>query len=784
MKYIPTNKKNAFTLTTLLAILISFYGCAKQPHPPVYNTTNSSEFIVTEVSASLAQRVNPPASPSPIHSKAIGRTYNILSNNDLSNLVTPDPTSPSSTLSSTRSFYYNIWSLIEQLDKSNFQNTAIQLEFILHSEKDSTAYLAIGANDSVLIMNNGILTFGLFGYRENRHAHHTIPLQLSQGNNKITIHFQKNKEWTDIPNEHLTDEWSATLEIFGSEDIARSRQKQRNPHPFDTAVVSDLNSLKAEGYYGVSREIELFDMHGNKVAFGVTRTDTSIAWESIQENIEYPLLGIATVNKELGEPVFISGSDDISGALNDFKNKTLPQSGGWGYRLEHLLKERFSDIRDVWWGRKLAITACKILSNERLNAQIEKCPSLLIRLGELNSKLDGTTQYYRYFRNENISGPRTLVVMIPTWPGILIPYLELLADQQFPERAIGLAQLHGMDLLLAGGLNADMGGQLALFELNENIQDYIKKFGIGPNDKIYLVGPCSAALTALAALNYNMNIDGAVLWTPVVHRRRYSYNMSTSRLPIDVLNPEQTDSKIESLKPYQVYVYWDSNASGHGDYTGTHSLVERAKIQDCNIDTKWLSNAGNKTLWGPREAISINEWMEWILQSPTSQRHAPKKLINWSLGSEKPQSVKEALLAGFSVSSEFQDSEYSNIWKALIKQYRGATAKFPDRNNEAPTIISHREVSIRDHHSILVADEEIIKRPNWKRSITKNPSNQGSPLWGFRLIEKGEKTVVEVLSSLPPEISPPQIDLLTDGCCRSAFWGWNNEEWRLEYFQL
>lgn len=763
-----------------LAILTSS-GCDSHTQKnPTYSTNTKAEYAITRVSACTSQTSNDPRTPHHIdfEKSATGRTYSILSASDLKRITIPSPNSNPKITESNREYYYDLWSIIESSNNAIPDKPAVQLSFSITSETPKEVYLAIGSNHCTIIKNNDKIIFALFGYRENRHAHHTIPLRLKKGTNNITIHYQRFADWSSIPENHLKDEWSTTLQIIEDEDLARIRQRQSNPHPFDSPIVTDFNSLKAEGYYGTIRDIEVFDMQGRRRALGKTRKDASIEWQHIDEDINYPLLAISVVDNTLGEPLIICGTKDINKAIKEFSQLHISKSSeAWEYRLNHLLKDRFESIRDVWWARKLTLTACKVISDQSQIPQIDKCTCMLIRFGQFESKLDNTTQYYRYFRNQDVQGPRTLIVMIPTWSGFLDPYLELLADQQFPERIVGLAQKHGVDVLLAGGLNPDIGGQLGLYELNENIQDYLEKYGIDQSDRVFLVGPCSAALTALAAMNSGINVDGVVLWTPVVHRGTYSFDTNISRLPQIVLESEQTDSKIGNLKNYHTLVYWDNDSPGHGDYNGTKSLIENAESIVCPIETIWLPSPDKSPLWGPRETLSIDEWMSRLVDTPTGPNHAPQKLMGWSVTNTKHKTVKQSLLAGFSVTNNFANSAYCSTWKSIIKKYRGSIPTFTSSEERKDTLVDYNTAPSGAIRSSLSENVKLT------RFLGMGRDRENNAIWGFQLKEEGDHQIVEVLTSLPPESSPPNIDLLLDGCCRAAFWSLDNGRWRLEYFQ-
>lgn len=749
-----------------------------EPLVPEYDIGSPGEIVLDRVSARRVDRIDL-RETSGVNSPgtALARSSRIIPAGELLQLPPPRRDSVVRSFEAYRGAYFDLWSVVEGLSEDR-SDTAIGVEFRIRSGSRKVCFLGIGANEAVVVLNDGVPVFGVNGWRENIYTHHIVPLTLKPGTNRVEIVFQKEKLWESVPADHLTNEWAANLQLFGTEELARTSHRQRVAHPFDTPVVESLEDLRIDRYWETNRHVEVFDMDGNSVAVGGTRPNTSIEWQRISPDIQFPFIGIAMVKDDIGEPIVVYGPAGIESALRNLETRARGASGAWAFRLNHLIKQEFADDRDApWtsWGRKLAITASKLFMMDGAKQLLRRCPSMAVEFGTYESSLDGTNQHYRYYRKPAVSGPRTLAVIVPTAPEIMRPYLELVADLQNTERTAGLADANGLDVLWPGGVSPDYGGRVARHEVREALRDYLRHFPPSAFDRVYLIGSCSAALATLGLISDGLAVDGAVLWSPVVHRYREAWARERPVYSREVPSVEQTDLDFEALKGCPMLLYWDCDAEGHGDKLGSVAFVERAKGIGCSIEAVWVTPAETKFLWGPREAVSIQAWMAWIKRAGPSPRHNPAALLSIS-ADDTPVTVKNALLRGITLSPAAAAGSYGPVWTKALSVYRGATPVLHVGDENGRTIVDELHLS----------GEELIERLNGDHGLVPSLSSlgplselSGQPLWGFRLVANGPQSKVEILSTLDPNEKAPTIDLLVDGTCRAALWRRVRGLWRL-----
>jgi hypothetical protein len=674
--------------------------------------------------------------------------------------------------------HIDLWSAVERLSKES-TDTAIEVEFAVNITSKKKCFLGIGANDSAIVYNNDVPVFGVAGSRENVYTHHIVALDMSIGTNLIRVVLQKDRPWKTIPEDHLTDEWAANLQLFGSEYRAKVCYRQRVAHPFDTGIVETVGDLRIDNQCSIEREVKVFDMSGTCIANGVSLPDTSIAWDRISHDIEFPVVGYAILDGEIGEPVLLYGSRGIEAALEKLKGRASELRGPWWYRFRYFLSPEISANRDMpWsnWNRRFAIIACKLFQTDKVDTLAKRCPALAVEYGFYSSFLDDTTQYYTYYRSPAVTGPRILVIMVPTAPGRMRPYLELGGEFKNIERTAGLAEANGMDVLWPGGVSPDYGGRVARLEVREALNDYLRKFPVTGADRIYVVGACSAAVTTLGLISDGLKVDGAVLWTPVVRRQRARWARDLPVFPGETLRAEQTDSIFEVLRGCPLLMYWDCDAVGHGDRESSCAFVEQAKAAGCSVDSVWLTPAPSQLLRGPYEAISIQEWMQWMKEfGPSEKQHSPATLHSvWN--DAQPKTVKDALLKGFTLSQSAARGLYARTWKTTLTTYRGSAPTFKIGEVEGKTLVDESKLDNQELLRAFVADRKLVTLlpdTGQLQDVTDQL------LWGFRLDTRGLGAKVDILSTLGGNQSPPSVDLLVDGSCRAALWRHVKGRWVL-----
>lgn len=770
-----------FVLVLVLFVGLFFlFGKSSSVESPVYKVEGGEVVIVRKVVMSEANLSVPQVVQDrleKVSSDGFGRSYVLL---DRSELKACDMIEygKKGYLESERDYYYDLWSAFGENRLKYKENVAVSLSFSVTSREERTVCLSVGANDIVVVYQNEEPIFGTYGYRESRHGHHTFPIRLTEGDCELKVVLSNVNKWEAIPSRHLDDEWSATLELIGHHDGVWGIQKRRNSHPLDTPLVSGLDSLLVEGYWGRLVDVEIFNQSGDLVMRGKTRADSSVEWASREGMQDGPFFGYCVVNSEAAEPIFVAGNQELLEGVLAYYKRMEVSGDVWGRRLEQLFDFEANSFRDVWWARKVLIAFSKILyaHDERSRNVIDRCFMLDLDIHEFRSKLDGTTQIYRVYRNRSELERRKLIVMLPTSPGFLAPYLELMADQQLPERVVGLADEFGFDLLLAGGLNPDRGGYLARYEVQENINDYFERYGRSEAEGVYLVGPCSASLTVLGAMRDAYNFDGAVLWTPVVRRRGYKMDVTKSLLPKESLSLEQTDLMVGSMSAYPTLVYWDTDALGHGNLPGTMSLVDRSRAEGNPIEAKWIRPNDGETLWGPRESISIRDWMIWLRRARLGEFHEDVPIFEQKSRVEYSKSVKQKIIGGFYVTQSFSNSHYSKMWADSLRSYRGEHPVFK-KSGEGIMV----DFKVLDHSQVL----DFFYKDSAGNSVFPDPPSfdmvnayEAGNYWGFRLNGQ-DFSRVDVVATSAGKDGFPDVDILLEGACQAALWKSEMGKWRL-----
>jgi hypothetical protein len=317
----------------------------------------------------------------------------------------------------------------------------------------------------------------------------------------------------------------------------------------------------------------------------------------------------------------------------------------WKFRTEHLLEPRFNSIRDRSWGRKmlqaLAMTSLSARSEATIRL-LNKCRGFSIRLGHYVSRIDGTTQYYLYYKADSGTTPRPLIVILPAVQSTVRRFLEspTLAYIKGLEAFASVADEVGVDLLWPGFCNVDYGGQLCQKEASECLANITLGDVKRP---IYLFGECSSGLAAIAVANSGINFDGILLHDPILHRRTLKWMAQIPSFatiyPPSVLLADNARLFRGPFDSAPIRIVCDTNQLGHSDVPGTLALEQGLRAAGKDVKAYWESPPFHTMPWGQRTVESLRVLFQWAKEAVLTARGTPGALAG-SKASEA-RTVKE-----------------------------------------------------------------------------------------------------------------------------------------------
>lgn len=778
----------------LILLLLGVCSACTRTRLPQYEAHNDEEHVIDSVSVGLARGSllkKRPADIEKLRIRSLGSTYKLLNKEELSGISPPTARSEVRIEHALRGKYYNLWSIVERLQRDPEPVVPI-FEFQLVVGEGQDPYLGIGCADSVVVYVNGQAVFAVCGARESRYTHHVFRLPVKLGENQIKIAFEKDKEWTVPPAEHWDDEWSANVQIFGGSNYARKMHAQRVAHPLTSPVVRGLEDFTVESSWGDAFPVELYDIDQHLRARGKSTDDGRVAWEAgANSDIDYPFAGILSVIGVGAEPIVVCGQETISSGLAILGDRINGESGPWAYRAKHLLKPEYETNRDVWWARKFAMSVVKASSHQESEEKaniLASCPAMRFEFGSYLSKIDGTKQYYRYYRSlKHLENRRTLII-VPTVPTPVRPFLEsyTMADLNSAEAMAATADAEGVDLIWVGGACVDYGGNLARADVFETWEDYRSRFSTSISDSVFLLGTCSSGVSALGVIANGMSVDGVVLWSPTIHRRTYRWKPGTKvlpELPDGVLKAEQTDVDLSRYLGPRILIYYDNDAEGHGNRMETRKFIDKLTALGGKVDSVWVEPAEKLLLWGVRERISIEEWMHWVATAPRTRSKDEVSTNHPTKSSSRPSTLKDALLNGMRADDSFRRSQYAIQWLAAMRSYRGQSSELGSVNDESAKL-SYRHASAKEIIATYSNMRELTSLLPEANIPTMGSGVNDEQVWGARLLPGQGAPVIEITTNISESDLSPPVDLLVDGCCAALLYVRNKNAWSIRQVYL
>ncbi|MFA5263178.1 MAG: hypothetical protein WC378_05085, partial [Opitutaceae bacterium] len=726
------------------------------------------------------------------HLFPIGRTSRKLNASELESLVLPENHLPSVTFTRSEESFFDLWDLAQKAGVP--PNAVLRLEFHIKSVQVQDVFLGFGSFDEATIFLNHQAVFSCLGRRDLFNNNNIIPLRLCSGNNTIVVFCRKVDDWKRIPEHHYDNAWGCSMTIYGSEELAWKQHCIDMFHPLDVPIAESFSDLRVEAAIDGFRMVEVFDHRGIRRTGGIARDDGHVDWNDLLEvkRLGTPFIGMIAVGGQQSEPILVIGSQTIDEVSNDvIAHGTADKEGKMSViRLERMLLPQYSQSRDVWWARKVALALLMIVHDKSavaMSGLMAKCGVTRIQFYHYTSHIDGTDQFYRFF--EARKGPalgRAVAVILPTVPNPVRPPLESvsIADLASVENLASVADSEGVSLLFPGYVDVDYGGDLMRRELDECLADFNARFNAEIKPRIYIMGVCSAGVDAIGYSSTRDTVNGLVLYSPVINRRVRSwlpgFDVDQYEFPESALAKEGTSDAVDLLKKMPILLIYDSGMAGHGAREDSVTFVELLMALGGNITSRWPKLV-TEDLWGERYKARSRPWLNWIYRDEQRQGRGARQQNKLSL--EKMTevdicSVKDALLLGFNV-EEPNDPVFDSWlqeWARIWTSYRGEkwTKSMPPR----PTTVFF---SLLDGESIgqLNNGKLIAGVPQMGGGDTKKFSTQNT-LFGFYLV-KGTNNVpaVKVFRS-ERTISPlPRIDLMLDGCCRGALWQKKGSVWTL-----
>lgn len=791
---VQNHRLRSFHYAALFAVLV-IAGCFGRHErlPTLSCPGTDGEVVITEISAAECELM-PDQGAVTQENPAFLRSFRRLTPPELAKIQRPLTRAAAQIVNADRELFFDLWRVADAL-KMDSGGAAIQLSFAINSAKAGTAYLGIGGNDRTVVFVNGMAVFGTIGWRESHLTQHLVPLELKSGINEIAIVAQESGKWYSIPQNHYGPEWSINLQVFGSREAAWNANCNRRFHPFETPIVTELKGLRADNSVEGHNDVSLYNLAGVKVMDGKIAESGEVSWPVNAKLPDLPFMGVIVVNDTVGEVIVVTGDQGIESVYLDCSKKLNPKTdSAWVRRMHHLFKPEFKDIRNQWWWARRAVVAMAKVQSPPVfsdtNPIYSKCPSARIEFGEYVSAIDGTKQFYRYFRATPIPGmPPTLAVQIPTVLNPVRPYLETpsLADISGAENLASIAEAKGIDILWSGSPNVDCGGNLTRKEVEESVADYRSKFDRNGGERLFYVGNCSSGIAALGCSLSGMNPDGIVLWSPTVHRRNHRWfpglDVDDCPYPESVLLQEQTNILVERFKQFPIYLYYDTDLEGHGNRVDAGQFMDAYDKAGGHGTRYWLTPPDTNFVWGLRAIASFRKWMEWIALTAkkAAQHEEAKSPIQPNMVNA---TAKAALLNGFYVDEKDAAnpvfSHWLDQWLALMTSYRGERPKITGNPNSTATRISPKELDAQTLAEIRSGDfcrgvAQLSVNAKWPDSMLET-----TPLWGFRLVKHPSgRSTVEVLTDSAVDGPFPKSDLLVDGCCEAALWGRIEGKWTL-----
>lgn len=689
------------------------------------------------------------------------------------------PPSPAPARASLRadSYGFDLWSAVELL--SGPKDCSVVLRFDIASEQSGRIVLGLGSSDQYALWKNGTIKYAVVGRRDRvRKAQDLILLELNAGVNSITLLLQRDRAWTEIPNNHFDgrQEWATAVQIFSDGKKAWAFHSTSIFHPLETPIVDQLSQLRLEAGVEEASSIALYDAAGNFVLRGNVLPSRRLSWDIPPDlKLGRPFLGFVVIDGKVGEVVLLKHGASEAEACGILAAKADPSAPAeWAFRLQHYLKPEFVATCDPWGWRRILEAFVMTSATVRTPAVagiVAKCKALGVKLARYKSKIDGTNQYYLSYESDPGGPLRPLIVILPAPNSTLRGFLlsPTIDHIQGLEAYATVAQQVGVDLLWPGFSSVDYGGGL----LRNDMAECLDHFAAGrPSNSIYHLGLCAAGFSALSAIEGGLGSGGLLLHDSIVSRRKAKWlaqlpSFDTS-YPDSVLQVENASLVGGRYSRLPVRIVCDAVEEGHVDRKGLMDLQQELRAEGKDVKAYWEKRPFQTQPWGQRAQESNRILFKWAKEAFAAAQPGPAKLNDASAETRR-QDVKDRLLETFYVASGDDRSlnAWADGWISRMAVYRGEP---PVLRAENKTRVSLEVLET----SSLAADWNSgkFKGVAQMRSDGCGTSLAGAePLFGFRDITTSEAIPqIQVFRTGPEGVELPPLDLLLDGTCRGAIW--------------
>ena len=757
--------------------------------PPIDADTISGFFRIRTVNVTMVETPALPARDAGETSMALGRTSEWLTQAQLGPLGPMHGNCGSDEISIRRGDYFDLWNAFDSGGAIDGRH-ALRLSFEMIGASGDAVYLLLGANDSCAVFVDGRAVWGIVGQREHIEAENVVRIPVANGAAKVDVLCWKVKGWDMVPADHHEVEWSLNLGLCASEDEAWRIFTSKGSHFLDSPIAQKVGDLNTTLWLEQHSSVEFYDLDGVSVGSGIVLPTGRIALSRPIEAFDQGFVGIAVLGGNCAEAIILTGGKELDELMEPCLaagRRTVPSWSAWDYRCRHLFMPEFLTQRNRWWARKAALS----MAMAGLRTELDKAAipfrdwsAAGMEFGDYTSQIDGTQQYYRAFVGPGKGdAPRPLVVVLPGVPMPVRPFLDssTAADLQGAEMLMRPAKGFGCDLLWPGVVDIDYGGNFARVWIREALDAFARKHPTTMRRPIYLVGTCAAGAAAIGYAETFGEIDGLVLWSPVVDRPLYRWPFKgTDQWPVltgSVMQPESSGNNLRALRRIPVFVLFDHDEPGHGDRPGTVALCRELTLIGGTVEEEWVDKPDHRSMWGMRAVASQSRWMQWI----SEQARNPVRLADQrSKGSLNRDTVKNTLLRGFVLApgSDPIAQAWGARWTEMLRVYRGAE---PDATKMPATAT---RVEVRALSGVEFKDE--LKtgfgsaRPQLPDSEQRAADTERyNALFGIRLTAGSPDRVEVWCDSRGGADKLPPVDLFREGCCQAALWGLRDGRWEL-----
>lgn len=656
------------------------------------------------------------------------------------------------------------------------------MSFSVRSPEPRAVVLAIGCSDEAFVLVNGRHVFATVGRREFIKAQNLAVVPVVAGDNSIEVMFRKNQGWKVVPELHNSDEWLTSIELFADEETAWSKHRRQNAHLVDIPIVGSLSDVRFEAKPPAS-EVRFESLDGKLLAEGNVGLDGVIEWRDANLVLTNAPTGVLTAGGA-SEAIVVLGSRSLE-EWSEARTAGGPENLAWKRRVAHLLKPEFIDSRDYWWARKLVLAASlRALPTGDLDRPgIRAYRPSRVKFGWYESRIDGTTQFFRYYvPDDKDLGSIPLVVLLPPVNDPVRPYLESyeLSDLRTVENAMTAADDAGVALFWPGAVEADFGGELTRTWLAESLNAFQRQV---PQEKLrtFLLGTCSSGITAIGFAEDHL-VSGVVLQSPVVSRDAHSsLNGVPADIfdwPVDVVREEQIAVDPAKFGRTPFYLYVNMDIPGHGDLAASKEFEQRLKRSGSEIESGWPVPE-KEFLWGERAQREYLHLFQWIARRASATPPLPEHAVEPNFAPARGSTVKSALLRGFAVqrAKDSATTRWLENWAGVWAQFRGERWRYDEGETKVPTLVNSAVLSPSAIKALVEMPGgnrvEAVLQPEWKDI----PAD--AELWGVALLPREGGEAVQVFRSPPARLALPRVELLVDGNFRTALWHRRFGDWTL-----